>query len=481
MDREEYIKKANSVHGHYKYDNLPSNVDLKSKIGVICPKHGLFLQKAGGHIYSKKGCRKCFYEKMSNKQRMSFVQFVSKANKIHNNKYRYVKDNIKNTLQKVEIICPKHEIFRQRIDQHLYRKAGCPKCYNDNRSSYLLVDQNDFISRCNEKHDHKYDYSLVNYSGYKNKIIIICPEHGEFEQIAGDHVIGSGCPKCYSNQYESELIGLFDNHGINYNYCDRNIITPYELDFYIPTKKLAIEFNGWFWHSYNHKESKKQIFKHQNKTITCENLGIRLVHINEHVWKQRKEIYLGIINNHLKHNNKIYARKCSIVQLNFKEYKEFMDKNHLHGCVSASIRIGLTHDNKLVSSMGFVKSPKNEYDYEIARFATIMGVTVVGGASKMFKEFIRLVGKAKVLTFADADISNGKVYSKLGFKCKGLTKPNYFYIKRNVVLSRMSCQKHRLHNLLDDFDPELTEYQNMFNNGYRRFWNSGNYKYVYES
>lgn len=53
-----------------------------------------------------------------------------------------------------------------------------------------------FLIRANEVHHGKYDYSKMNYVNQKTPIIIICPEHGEFERLPSYHLQGGGCPVC---------------------------------------------------------------------------------------------------------------------------------------------------------------------------------------------------------------------------------------------------------------------------------------------
>lgn len=53
-----------------------------------------------------------------------------------------------------------------------------------------------FIEKAKLKHGDKYDYSKVNYISSNSPVTIICPEHGEFTQVAKNHLYGQGCPKC---------------------------------------------------------------------------------------------------------------------------------------------------------------------------------------------------------------------------------------------------------------------------------------------
>lgn len=165
--------------------------------------------------------------------------------------------------------------------------------------------------------------------------------------------------------------------------------------------------------------------------------------------------------------------------MSLQEYKNFMNEHHLQGYKGSSIKFGLLYQNNFVSAMSFNRHPK--YGWEITRFANKLGVSVVGGASKLFKYFIYNHSPEKILTYADRRYSNGNLYKKLGFKLIGFTKPNYFYVKNKKIHSRQQFQKHRLKNKLEVFDPNFTESENMFNNGYRKLWDAGHCKFLYST
>ena len=119
-------------------------------------------------------------------------EFIERSKLVHGNKYDYSLVEYKNNQTKVKIICPEHGIFEQTLHSHL-RSNGCIKCFKENER---IKHYNNFLNKSNELHNNKYDYSLVEYKNKKTKIKIICPIHGIFEQISGEHVRGSGCQLC---------------------------------------------------------------------------------------------------------------------------------------------------------------------------------------------------------------------------------------------------------------------------------------------
>ncbi|HGX8664189.1 TPA: DUF723 domain-containing protein [Escherichia coli] len=123
-------------------------------------------------------------------KKLTTEEFIAKARAIHGDKYDYSKVVYKNYSSPVTIICPVHGEFPQRPDNHLMGK-GCRECGGN-----APLNTETFIAKAKAVHGDKYDYSKVVYKGATDKVIIVCPVHGEFEQIASNHLAGSGCDKC---------------------------------------------------------------------------------------------------------------------------------------------------------------------------------------------------------------------------------------------------------------------------------------------
>jgi len=125
------------------------------------------------------GCPKCRIKTEVNRTKsnpkVTTETFIKKAQSIHGDKYDYSKVEYINKRTKVRIVCPIHGEFLQTPDDHVNKPAGCPKC---GRHVYT---QESFIEKCNKIHHHKYDYSKTIYRSIRDKIIITCPEHGDFE------------------------------------------------------------------------------------------------------------------------------------------------------------------------------------------------------------------------------------------------------------------------------------------------------------
>lgn len=292
------------------------------------------------------------------------------------------------------------------------------------------------------------------------------------------------CNLCYpksSSLFEFRIEDCF-HADITIIKNSRNIIKPLELDFYIPNHNLAIECNGLYWHT--EKFGKKNKNYHLNKTELCNEKNIQLLHIFENEWIDpiKQNIWKSIINNKLhKISNKIFARKCEIKNLSSDNVivNIFLNNNHLQGQCNSLIKLGLYYNNEIVSLMTFGKSRYDKnYEWELLRFCNKINTLVIGGASKLFKYFIENYKPKSIISYADKRYSNGNLYLKLNMQFIENTKPNYYYYKNCQIFNRISFQKHKLQKKLENYDSELTEWENMQLNGYDRIWDCGHLKFI---
>lgn len=124
---EDFIKRANNVHGdEYDY-SLVNYVNCRSNVNIICKKHGIFSQNPRHHVEKKSNCPKCINEMLSKKFALTNQHFIKRATNVHGNKYDYSLINYINGSTKIKLICKKHGIFQQIPFNHL-NGAGCPAC-----------------------------------------------------------------------------------------------------------------------------------------------------------------------------------------------------------------------------------------------------------------------------------------------------------------------------------------------------------------
>ena len=323
---------------------------------------------------------------------------------------------------------------------------------------------------------------------YSNKYLPVQCKTCQFkwEMTKSTAIARTECTKCNPHKKHKTQTKIFDyiNAIVPAKENVKNVISK-ELDIYVPSKKFAIEYNGLLPHSsgnskihyYNRVIDSKY---HLNKTIECEAKDIELWHVfeNEFLDTQKRKIWHSMFNNKLGVSDRLYARKCVIRDVPVKEARAFINDNHMQGNCNSSVKLGLYHNNELVSIMTF--RHHKVYQYEIARFCSKLNTTVVGGASKLLTHFERNYNPTSIISYANRRWSTGNLYTKLGFTFIENTPPNYFYFKvnENVLYPREKFQKHKLEKLLGSFNKSLTERENMLNNDYRVIHDSGNMKFL---
>lgn len=243
-DRYEFIWKAIQKHG-YKYDyRKVTYINNRTKVCIICHKHGEFWQTPDNHLNKKYGCPKCSVDKNKNKLTTPLNSFVERAKEVHGNKYDYSKVEYKNNRTKVCIVCPEHGEFWQIPDNHL-KGHGCGKCALNG----ILLTVEEFIEKAKKIHGEKYDYSKVKYVNSKTKVCIICSKHGEFWQTPTNHLSGHNCPICKESKLEIKVSLILDKlkikyirqHSFNYLKYGKG---KQSLDFYLSDYNIAIECQG---------------------------------------------------------------------------------------------------------------------------------------------------------------------------------------------------------------------------------------------
>jgi len=294
---------------------------------------------------------------------------------------------------------------------------------------------------------------------------------------------GEICPICnplnsfsgLENKFEKLLneIGTED-----YIKNTKNVISPYELDFYFPDKKIAFELNGVYWHSEIYKDKNY----HKIKSDLCEENNIQLIHIweddfynNFDLIKSMCKSKLGIIKN------KIYARQCIIKEIKSNEYRNFLEHNHIQGIINSSKKYGLEYKNEIVAVMGFGKlriplgSKNIDGKYELHRFCTIRNTIVIGGASKLLSYFEKNNNYKEIITYAKRDYSNGNLYKQLGFDFIKSTAPGFYWLVENKRKHRYNYRKDRI---ISEKNKHMTAVEIMHEKGYIRCYDSGNLKFI---
>ena len=470
--------RAVAVHGDkYDYGQVDWNKGWKTLQRITCPTHGTFQQSLSNHICNKRGCPEC-----GGSKRKTTVWFIREARKIHGNKYDYSKSVYVNWKTPIKIICPKHGEFHQPSMKHITRKFGCPFCAGRKSNRELWLEK--------AKHLHGDEYSYTNTTYHRNTdyVTITCKEHGDFEVLSANHVnpaVQSRCPKCtyVLSKPQKFITDILDSIQVNYILNDRRKLSGMEIDVLIPAANLAIEIDGVYWHS---ELAGKDRYYHIEKTLALKRFGIQLLHFWDYEIQSKPDLVKSMILYKLGISKRVHARLLIKEELTDKdEVSAFLRHNHLGGSSTYHKAYGLrSRKTGRLAAVLTISKPyiSQEFEWEVKRFATHQGVSVVGGASRLWGMFLKDLNPSSVVSYADLRYSNGKLYRQLGFKFLRRSKPSYFWSAGgSYSLSRYQTQKGKLSRLLGkNFDPNVSEKQNMEQAGYTRVFDCGTLVYVWK-
>ena len=397
-----------------------------------------------------------------------------------------------------------NEKIKEQIKQTKFEKYGNPYFVNPEKTKQTKLERYNTSNYNNSEKSkqtmikrygvpsnnyvHFKNFELLNEKYVRNNFI----QDGEFlvKEFMDFYNISPGGSKLYKNKFKisepNKILHGRSNAEVELanwisNYTEvitrSNLINPYEIDILIPSIKLAIEYNGSFWHS---AEMKDEGY-HLKKTEMCLEQGYQLFHIFDfddiEIWKSMIMSKLGL-------NNKIDSENCKIKNVSSEIAKDFIENNHLQGYIESTINLGLYYNNDLLQIMSF-NTPRfnKDYDFELLRICTLKGVNVVDGASKLFNHFVKSHPNNTIITYCNRRISEGEIYEKLGFERIETTKPNYYYvdIREFTILDHYQCQQQMLQTILENFDPNLSESDNMSDNGYLKIYDCGDYVFAYNT
>ncbi len=289
------------------------------------------------------------------------------------------------------------------------------------------------------------------------------------------------CDQCFPispvSRAETEIADWIESLGFEIVRSDAETIAPLELDIVVPSLKLAIEYCGIYWHS---ELAGKSRWYHRRKMETANAKGLRLITIFEDEWLNRPDLVrdmlraaLGIVTA------KINARSCTVGRIDARQGRDFIAENHLQGGGRAKLYYGLWYQETLISVMSFSNSEvsRGGTGWDMNRFCSQRGTMVRGGASKLFKAFVREQSPTAVVSYADLRWGTGSVYAALGFQPAGNTVPNYWYFRPNEM---KRTHRYALRKNPDD-DQALSEWNNRRAQGWNRIWDCGHAKWVWVS
>ena len=430
--------------------------DIESIANFWCGTGHSFKDSIRNIRYNHKGCKICKHEKIdadrhSRKQARIALDENKKAEKLQAEK-QHKKDALQNKLTGLSHVkckaCAKHTPFKlygSRFRAKMFCDDVCKNSYQQDRfhAQFLklknLLDTNKFEHAGFLDSNRQDTQHLIKFKecGHVHPVIlrnIARPLPGTYEN--------GFCPQCnrWSSLTAKKLIDALIESGLSIKENDRKILNGKEIDILVDGTNIGIEVNGVWWHSSFYKDNNY----HLEKTRAAREAGINLLHIFSDEIDQQLPIVKSLILQKLGKSQKIHARKCTVGYITPSESAEFLKTTHLQGRCNASYHIGLKHDSKLVSVMSFRKPfIKSTASWEIARFSTELGLTIVGGASKMLA-FFEQHHEGTIMTFSDERYTTGSVYEKLGFTHVRTTKPGFSYVINGQRQNRLKFQKHLL-------------------------------------
>ena len=336
LTTQEFIERARKVHGD-KYDySKVEYVNNRVKICIICPIHGEFWQTPNAHLNGQ-GCSMCGRISQTKKRALSKETFITKARKVHGDKYDYSKVEYVNGKTKVCIICPIHGEFWQMPVCHL-KGEGCVKCGYEKTKKSQSFTREMFIEKAKNKYGDKYDYSKVEYINSQTPILITCKIHGDFSMRPNDHLQGQECPKCKLSKLRKKFAFSREEfierarkvHGDKYDYS--------KVEYVNNRTKVCIicKKHGEFWQTPDHHllggncpQCNKSKLEEQTNILLNEN-NIKFEEQKHFDWlgKQTLDFYLPEYN---------VAIECQGVQ-HFKPVARFGGKNGFDDCFKNDIR-----------------------------------------------------------------------------------------------------------------------------------------------
>lgn len=306
---------------------------------------------------------------------------------------------------------------------------------------------------------------------------------------------GGNCHVCSKQASQGErdlgraLALLVGDHAVEHRAKIGNI----EVDLYIPRSNIAVEFNGLYWHS---ETRGKDRYYHANKTHACAEHDVRLIHVWEDDWRERRDLVvrglahrLGVTHGLLTDGvllspspdlvERIGARKLKPVVLAHEAAAAFLYANHIQGAASGSLRVGLKDAHGSLRAVMVAKRTRQPGIWTIERYAT-RGI-IAGGFTKLlgYARATAEGGVKKWVTFSDSSVSDGELYRSTGFTAEKMLPPDYSYVVGKSRVHKFNYRRERFKK-----DPDLTwvedasETQLAQVNGLHRVWDTGKIRWV---
>lgn len=404
------------------------------------------------------------------------------------NKFVYTKSNKKSIA--VCLVNPLHPDFYITSNK-IMSGVGCPECAGNKQKNLTTI-----FKEIQEVHGDRFSLTENSrYLGANIKLELFCNEckvpflispkkcksgQGHRDCSRTKAALGrtqtfiefsdrSECAHTFSKA-QQEVEEYLRSLGVE---LESNVKLPsgLEVDILVKSKNIAIEYNGLRWHS---DQFRPPTF-HLRKTLECQSIGLRLIHIYEDEWLFKQKVVKALLAVVLgKCKTKRSARKCVVKPVSWVDYKNFNDLHHLQGTgMAPCLRLGLWENSSLVAVMGFSNRESSPGEIELVRFSS--DGLVRGAFSKLLTHSKKYLSNSitKIVSFSDLRWSLGSVYSTNGFKRVSRSKPTYWYVVKSTREDKRRYQRKYLPSKLKVFDSNLSESENCKANGLYRIFDCG--------
>lgn len=485
-----------------------TNMEISKVIGFSNSAVRQFLKKNGlksnkkNALYSTcKNCGKNFIAKHYNRNKSCSKECTLEIIKKNNTKYtkkdiekvkKYKNEKLTNkdisnltnvNINKVKEVVKENDLMLTPEDaqKNAYTKKleKNPNCMREMREKRMDFSTDIFESKVRkiieelEKEDNKYSRSfLAKKEGLNPKSMSCILKNrgyghliGNTQTSAAEQEILEWVRQCYPEAHST-----------------RQIIGPKEIDIYIPSLNLAIEYCGLYWHNENSPQPRGRNY-HRDKMLECEKKGIRLITIFEDEWVDRHKQVKNFLKSVMRiHDRRIYARKCQIKEVDKKEARTFLDKNHIQGKTAIKVAFGLYYEDELLGLITGSFHHRKTNQFTLNRLVFDSGVQIPGGASRLLKHLVSYAkqeGYSSIVSWSDNRYSQGNVYEKCGFTLEQELPPDYSYVTPDMIReSKQSNKKKLLLKKGATGTMANTEKELSLTLGYSRIWDCGKKRFI---
>lgn len=461
-----YLKKNNlilfndinsiQINSKFYYKFLYFYFDIQSKTCKNCgQKIETYSDKTFDYIITHKDifdyCKKC-YRKCSETVKNSYekrkIKYLERYGVDHPSKCKEIQNKIKET-------CIKKygenytDIFTNKMTQSMMQKYGVKTNLqlkeNKEKSKQTCLKKYG-VDNFSKSKEYREFYNKRKFNRVINDPIIeplFSQEDFEFNKILTWRCKKCGnifqskydnnwkhrarCLKCFpllngESNCEKEIHNFLIDNNIKIEIKRRDIISPYELDIYLPDYKIAIEYDGLYWHS---DECIKDPNYHLTKTNYCNNKNIQLIHIFEDEWIHKKEIVKSKILSYLNiYQTTIDSKDCIVKEIDDNQYKNFEHTNEIQFFLEADIKLGLFYHGELLSLMSFIN---NDNKFELLRYTEKLNTKIINGGFKLLNHFINNYNSKNIITYCDKRWIDKEIFKSLNFEYVKDISPSFWY------------------------------------------------------